>query len=633
MFRHYGKIGTKSGKALSGVRSALLRYSLAVLAVAAGFALRVGLEAWVGAGLPKFITFYPGIMISALLGGVGPGLLATVLTAGIATIWIFSPIGHFKIDSPVDQAAVALFCLMGIFMTGVAELFRRNRAKAAAALHAQELAVSRQRELETKAQLATIVEHSHDAMLMKDLAGIIQAWNPAAERMFGWSAAEIIGQPITRIFLPERCAEESEILARVAGGEHIIQYETVRVTKEGRCVDVSVSISPLQDAEGRIVGAVKIIQDITERKLVDEALRASEERYHSLFDNMMEGFAYCKMLFDDQGEPVDFVYLEVNHSFEGLTGLKNVVGKKVTEVIPGLRETDPELFRIYGRVATSCRPERTEFYVEALKHWFSIAVYSPKKEYFVAVFDVITERKRADGEREKLIAELASTVSELEGFSYSISHDLRAPIRNIIAFSEILKNENWKDLDDEGRSFVSKINMSAKRLDLMVNELLKFIRMGRVELQKSTVDLNSLISTVIDELKSGLGSRSVEWIIGDMPEVPGDPSLLQLLFSNLITNAVKFTAKREHARIEISQTEDEDNHIISVRDNGVGFDMAYYDKLFGLFQRLHSHNEFEGTGIGLANVQRIIQKHGGRVWAESQVGQGATLCISVPKKK
>jgi light-regulated signal transduction histidine kinase (bacteriophytochrome) len=214
-----------------------------------------------------------------------------------------------------------------------------------------------------------------------------------------------------------------------------------------------------------------------------------------------------------------------------------------------------------------------------------------------------------------------------------VSHDLRAPLRHIDGFIELLRKREGKAQDEPSRHYMDTISESARRMGRLIDDLLSFSRMGRRAMSSQQVALDEMVKDVIQELASDAAGRAIDWRIGDLPVVSGDATMLSRVLANLIGNALKFTRPRQKARIEIGSLPDQDSEtVIFVRDNGVGFDMAYVDKLFGVFQRLHHADEFEGTGIGLANVHRIMARHGGRAWAESVQDQGATFYFALPRK-
>jgi light-regulated signal transduction histidine kinase (bacteriophytochrome) len=219
---------------------------------------------------------------------------------------------------------------------------------------------------------------------------------------------------------------------------------------------------------------------------------------------------------------------------------------------------------------------------------------------------------------------------ELEGFSYSVSHDLRAPVRHVSGFVDLLRRSSEGALDETARRYLDTIGRAAAHMGELIDDLLAFSRMSRSELMRTRVDLARLVRELLPDLRA---PGDVEWCLDGLPEVSGDPAMLRVVMVNLLSNAVKYTRTRDRPRIEVGGTAGEGEVVISVRDNGVGFDMQYADNLFGVFQRLHGADEFEGTGIGLATVRRVIHRHGGRVWAESAVDQGATFSFSLPDRK
>ncbi len=249
------------------------------------------------------------------------------------------------------------------------------------------------------------------------------------------------------------------------------------------------------------------------------------------------------------------------------------------------------------------------------------------KELRNAIVGIVLRRAE---ELAALSEELRRSNKELEAFSYSVSHDLRAPFRHIVGYSELLKKQEWSELSEKGKRYIDTIIESAYTAGTLVDNLLRFSQMGRTALKPRQIDMNALIDEIRHQLTMHTPGRRIEWVIGDLPHLTADPVLIRLVFENLLDNAIKYTRPREKARIEIGSTRKEGETVIFVRDNGVGFDMKYVEKLFGVFQRLHRMEEFEGTGIGLANVRRIVERHGGRAWAEGALDRGATFSVALP---
>jgi len=244
------------------------------------------------------------------------------------------------------------------------------------------------------------------------------------------------------------------------------------------------------------------------------------------------------------------------------------------------------------------------------------------------------EIKAAREELERRVAELADVNRELESFSYSVSHDLRAPLRHITGFAMLLQEAESEKLDAEGQRYLKTIMDASTRMGRLIDDLLAFSRVGRTQLTRSSVDLNRLVQDARHEVSADINGRAVNWQLQDLPNVEGDPAMLRLVFVNLLSNALKYSATRPQSDIEVGVVPPHDSEtVVFVKDNGVGFDMKYAHKLFGVFQRLHSGDEFEGTGIGLANVRRIVQRHGGRAWAEGEVDRGATFYVSLPNER
>ncbi len=367
----------------------------------------------------------------------------------------------------------------------------------------------RKRAEATREQLASIVNWSDDAIIGKGPDGIIQSWNQGAERLYGYSAAEVIGKHISIILPPGAADELQEVMARLGEGTVVHREEAQRRKKDGRVIDVALTISPIKDARGRLTGASTMARDISERKRIETEI----------------------------------------------TNLNKDLANRNTD--------------------------------------------------------------------------LAAANKELEAFTYSVSHDLRAPLRHVDGFSKLLIEKHNGELAPDAREYLDTIRDSAVQMGRMIDDLLKLGGVGRKQLAIDVTGLNTLVDEVVNDLKQSNPDRQIEWKVGALPFVECDRGLMGQVIANLLSNAVKYTRTRTPAIIEVGVMTQNGVRVIYVRDNGVGFSMKYANKLFGVFQRLHRSEDFEGTGVGLATVQRIIRKHGGRVWAEAELDKGATFYFTL----
>ncbi len=384
-----------------------------------------------------------------------------------------------------------------------------------------------------------------------------------------------------------------------------------------------------------------MLSALEDSRLAHESLKKSEERYRQLFEGSSSGIAVYKAINDGAG----FVIVGFNTGAERIENIsrEKVIGREVREAFHGVEEFG--LIDVFRRVWRSGAAEHhpvSLYRDERIESWRENYVYRLPTGEVVAIYNDITERKKAEEEILRLNAELEDRVrqrtaeledanKELEAFSYSVSHDLRAPLRAIDGFARILVEEQSNRLDAEGLRVLGVIRSSAAQMDRLISDLLNFSRMSRCTIESQEVDLVSMIRSIFEGLRSAEPARSIELRMGSLPSVYGDRTMLQQAMANLVSNAVKFTRPRELAVIEIFGESDEHEVRVSVRDNGVGFDMRYVDKLFKVFQRLHTADEFEGTGVGLAIVARIVKRHGGRVEAASELGKGSTFSFILPQ--
>ncbi|MGO8931338.1 MAG: PAS domain S-box protein [Limisphaerales bacterium] len=776
------------GRPRSSRLTRFLRYGLAVGAIAAAMGLRQALTAWVGPGLPTYVTFYPALVAVALLGGLGPGLLATALTDLVVDFWILPPTGQFAIASPVDRLGLVIFTGMGAFISVVFELYRRDRRKAAE--YDREAAVR-----ESRARLAVFAEATFEGIVESE-AGRILDCNEQFARLSGYSVAELRGMEIPTLMVPE---DRDRVMANIREGrDSSIEHALVR--KDGTRIVVETHGRPVSPGSARRHTAIR---DVTERKRAEEALRESLERLdlalissrmatfdwdivqdkrtwsdgvHNLlgtnpaaFTGAAEEFlqvihpedrsavkaaltravetghyeteyraiwpdgtirhisARGKVHRDSAGRAVQMTGIcwditerkqaeevvrrlnaelqqgiaELQTANEALSAARRAAlnlmedavraRKQAEEASADLRQSEeryrglvelspegvfvnrndrivlvnPAALQLFGasraeqllgkspfelfhpdlhavmreRIGRVLAGLRVPVLEEKIVRLDGLAVdvevvASPVTDHGEQAVQVllrdITERKRAQAALRQTTEDLQRSNRDLEQFAYAASHDLQEPLRAIGGYVKLLEHRFPDRLDAKARAYIAGAFDGATRMERLISDLLAFSRVATRGDALLPADLEDALEQALRNLEAAISSTQAAVTHDPLPTLSVDAGQIRQVFQNLVGNALKFHGEQP-PKIHIAAQRQEGRWVFSVRDNGIGIDAQYYEKIFHIFQRLHTRKDYPGTGIGLAICKKIIERHGGTIWVESQPGQGATFYFSIPE--
>lgn len=505
---------------------------------------------------------------------------------------------------------------------------------------------------------AAIVQSSDDAIISKTLNGVVTSWNNSAERIFGYTAQEMIGAHITKIVPPDRLAEEAKILERLKKGERIEHFETKRITKDGKLLDISISISPVKNSKGVIIGSSKIARDISAQKKAEQQIRENEERIRESEERLHLAVEIAELGMWDLNLSTGFTTTSTEHrKILGYSKEDQWSKVKYMDILhPNDQARVEQAFQEAlqtGNISYEARIIRPDNNQERWIRVNGTTMYDKKNNpvrMLGTVLD-ITDQKKAKEELEKMVlartSELLTSNSaleksnhELEQFAYIASHDLQEPLRKIQTFADMVKNHlHDSELTEK---YFNKIYSSAHRMSRLINDVLNYSRLTKTGEQFINTDLNKVLKDVLSDFELLIEQKQAVITYTDLPTIKGIPLQLHQLMANLISNSLKFAEKqplititakhltpkevRNHPALHL------DNEYVQLvfTDNGIGFEQQYAEQIFIIFQRLNNQRAFSGTGIGLALCKKIVDHHDGIIMAQSEPGKGATFTIILP---
>lgn len=466
--------------------------------------------------------------------------------------------------------------------------------------------------------LSAIVDSSDDAIISKDLDGVITSWNKSAERLFGYTVEEAVGQTIASLLIPhDRQEEEPDILARLRRGERVDHFETVRRCKDGSLIEISLTISPVRDQHGRIIGASKIARDISQHKRSELRLVEQARLLNVTGDAILVRDAQDRIL-------------EWNRAAEELYGFtcEEALGRISHELLrTEFPEPLPAILEMVLRdgqwSGELIHARRDGSRIVTLSRWVADRSENGDVIRILESNNDITERVRMQ-------EEVLRVNQDLQQFAFSASHDLQEPLRGIKIYSELLEREFGGNLNPDAKTYLEYLRSGATRMESLIRDLLDYTRAGEFEEPAAPVDANRALEAALAALSTAVSEARARVTSDHLPIVQVHATHLQQIFQNLVGNSIKYRSPERIPEIHIGANRQDGHWVFAVADNGIGIEPEYKENIFGLFKRLHTSDEYSGTGLGLAICRRIVDRYHGRIWVESKPGKGSTFRFAIP---